>query len=194
MDRVRLVRLRGDVHVEAKRLQLLHEAVPNVDVIGLLVNPTSSVVDTITAEVRAAAHSVGRQIEMVRASTDREIEAAFVTVIKRGAGALQIGGNAFFNSRSEQLGALAARHALPAIYQDREFATAGGLITYSTSITDAFRLIGVYAGRILNGEKPGDLPVQQPTKYELIINLKAARALAIEVPMAVLLRADEVIE
>jgi putative tryptophan/tyrosine transport system substrate-binding protein len=185
---------RMSTELEAKRLALLHEAVPGAAVFGLLINPTSSVADTITEDVRAAARSAGLQIELVKASTDREIEGAIASLVERRAGALQIGGNSFFNSRSEQLGALSIRNGLPAIYQGREFTMAGGLISYGTSITDAFRLIGVYTGRILKGEKPADLPVQQPTNYELIVNLRTAKTIGIEVPTSLLLRADEVIE
>jgi len=185
---------RMSTELEAKRLELLHEAMPNVAVIGLLINPTSAVAATISDDIRAAARAVGRQVELVKASTDEEIDSALATLVERRAGALQIAGNSFFYSRSEHLGALAARHGLPAIYSGREFAMAGGLISYGTSVTDAFRLIGVYTGRILKGEKPGDRPVQQPTKYELIVNLKSAHALRVELPTSILLRADEVIE
>jgi putative ABC transport system substrate-binding protein len=183
------------VEIGPKRLELLHELVPTATVIALLINPTNPVLaEALSRDAQAAARALGLQVHVLHASTEGEIEAAFAALLKLRAGGLVIGADQFFNSRSEQLAALAFRHAVPAIYQYREFTTAGGLGSYGGSLTDACRLAGVYAGRILNGEKPEDLPVQQVTKVELIINLNTAKALGITVPLALLTRADEVIE
>ena len=184
-----------NVEVGPKQLELLHELVPTATIIALLVNPTSpNLAESTTKGVQAAARTLGLQIHVLRASSEREFEPAFATLVQQRAGALVIGTDAFFNSRSRQLAALAARHAMPSISQFRGFAVAGGLMSYGATNTDEYHLVGVYTGRILKGEKPADLPVQQATKPDLIINLKTANALGIEVPMVLLARADEVIE
>jgi putative ABC transport system substrate-binding protein len=177
-----------------KRLELLHELIPAANPIAFLVNPTNPNAETNTRDLQAAARSLGLQLDVLHASTEREINMVFATLGQRRAGALAIGTDAFFNSRSEQLGALAVQHAVPTIYQSGEFVAAGGLMSYGGSFTESYRLVGVYAGRILKGEKPADLPVQQYTKVELILNLKTAKALGLAVPLALLTRADEVIE
>jgi putative tryptophan/tyrosine transport system substrate-binding protein len=178
-----------------KRLELLSELAPRASAIALLVNPTSSVAaERITRDLQEAARAKGVQLHILKASTESEIDAAFATLVRLQAGALVVGADVFFNSRREQFVALASRHAVPAIYQGREFALAGGLITYGTSLQAVYREVGTYAGRILKGAKPADLPVQQPTKFELVINLKTAKALGLNVPPSLLARADEVIE
>jgi putative ABC transport system substrate-binding protein len=178
-----------------KLLELLHEAAPNADNIAFLMNPASVNAEFKTREAQAAAHSLGlKQLLVLTAGTATEIDSAFVTMAERRANALLIGQDVFFNNQVEQLAAMALRNKVPAIYSLREFATAGGLMSYGASLADQYRLVGVYVGRILKGEKPGDLPVQQATKVELIINLKTANALGLSVPVPLLGRADEVIE
>jgi putative ABC transport system substrate-binding protein len=181
--------------VGPKLLELLHELVPRATIIGLLSNPTTpGTEETLLRELSPAARTLGLQLHVLRASTEREFDAVFAKLAEARAGALLIGVDPFFTSRSEQLAALTLRHAVPAAYQFREFAAAGGLISYGGSRTDQYRLVGVYAGRILKGEKPADLPVQQSTKVELVINLKTAKALGLTVSNQMQLRADEVIE
>jgi putative ABC transport system substrate-binding protein len=172
----------------------LSEMVPQTSVIALLVNPNIAITEGVIREVQAAAGATGVQLPILKAGTEREIDAAFAALVQLHAGALVIGPDAFFSSRREQLVALLSRDALPAIYHLREFAAAGGLITYGASLTAVFRQAGVYTGRMLKGEKPADLPVQQPTRFELVINLKTAKALGLTVPQSILARADEVIE
>ncbi len=183
-----------NVEIGPKRLELLHEVVPTATTMALLVNPSSANAEPLSREAQAAARMLGVQLHVLHASSEGEIDAAFANVARLRAGALVIGTDAFFNARSEQLAALAVHHAVPAIFQYREFAAAGGLMSYGGSFTDDYRHAAVYAGRILKGEKPADLPVQQSTKAELIINLKAATALGLTVPLPLLGRADEVIE
>jgi putative ABC transport system substrate-binding protein len=177
-----------------KLLELLHELVPTATVMALLVNPTSPLAETLVRDAQAAARTLGLRLHVLHASIERDFDSVFAALIQLRAGALVIGADAFFTNRSEQLAALALRHAVPAIYATREFAEAGGLISYGPSIADSWRLMGIYTGRILKGEKPADLPVQQVTKVELVINLKAAKALGVTFPLTLLGRADEVIE
>ena len=184
-----------DVGLGPKRLEVLHELVPKATIIAVLVNPTDPArAETTLRDLQAAAHALGLQLHVLHASTDRDFDAVFASVAQLRAGGLVIGGEPFFNSRSEQLGALTIRHAVPTIYQFRTFAAAGGLASYGASLTDSYRQVGLYTGRILNGEKPADLPVVLATKVELIINLKTAKALGLTVPLPLLGRADEVIE
>jgi putative ABC transport system substrate-binding protein len=178
----------------AKRLELLSELIPHAQAIALLVNPNSLRAEITVRDMQEAARARGVQLPIVKAGTLSEIDVAFDSVVQSRAGALVVGSDPFFDSHREQLVALASHHAIPAMYDWREFATAGGLISYGTSLTAGYRSAGVYAGKILKGAKPGDLPVQQPTKYELIINLKTAKTLGLSVPQSLLARADEVIE
>ena len=181
--------------VGPKRLQLLYELVPTATIVGLLVNPTSPALsEAATRDLQAAARTLGVQLRVLHASAERDFDAVFSTLVQQRVGALVIVNDALFGTRVEQLASLAIRHAIPAVYQFREFAAAGGLISYGTGFIDAFRQAGVYTGRILKGEKPDDLPVQQTTKAELIINLKTAKVLGLTVPTGLLVRADEVIE
>jgi ABC-type uncharacterized transport system substrate-binding protein len=177
-----------------KRLELLSELVPQAGVIALLVNPNNPNAERIIRDVEKAARGKGLQLHILTASTAGEIDAAFGTLVQLDAGALVVGADPFFTSRGDQLVALAARHAVPAIYFGREFAAAGGLISYGPSVTGMYHQAGAYVGRILAGAKPADLPVQQPTRFELVINLKTAKTLGLTVPQTILARADEVIE
>jgi ABC-type uncharacterized transport system substrate-binding protein len=184
-----------NVEVAAKRLELLHEMVPNVTIIALLVNPTTTpLAEIMTRDLHAAARTLGLRLHVLHASSEREIDTAFATLVQLRAGALVIGTDALFNSRSEQLAALTVRHAVPAIYQYREFVSAGGLMSYGTTVVDTYRVVGVCAGRILKGERPAELPVQQATRLELIINMNTAKALGLTVPLPLSGRADELIE
>jgi len=177
-----------------KRLQVLSEVVPDAAVIDLLVNPEGAITAGATKDVEAAAHALGRQIRIHAARNEAEIAAAFAQLPQLRAQALLVMGDSFFTSRSEQVGALTLRYALPAMFSNRDFITAGGLMAYDTDRMDGYRLIGVYTGRILKGEKPADLPVQQSTKIEFLINLKTAKALGLTIPLPLLGRANEVIE
>jgi putative ABC transport system substrate-binding protein len=178
-----------------KRLEFLHELVPTAGVITLLVNPTDAVYAEVQSrEALSAAHSLGLELRVLNAGTERDFDLVFADLTHLRTGGLVIGEDAFFNSHVEQLGALTILHAVPAAYKSREFVAAGGLLSYGGSGTDAYRLAGVYTGRVLKGDKPADLPVQQPTKVELFINLKTARALGITVPLPVSGRADEILE
>jgi putative ABC transport system substrate-binding protein len=177
-----------------KRLELIRELLPAATTIGLLLNPRNAVAEIQSKDLQAAARTLGLQLRIANASTERDFDAAFATLSQEQVGGLVIGTDGFLVSQSEQLAALTVRYALPTIFQYRAFVTAGGLMSYGGSVTDSYRLSGVYTGRILKGEKPADLPVQQATKVELIINLKTARTLGITFPITLLGRADEVIE
>jgi ABC-type uncharacterized transport system substrate-binding protein len=180
--------------VGPKRLELLQELVPNVTVIGVLVNPAFPFADEETKDVLAAGRTLDKQMHIATASTEGEIDAAFATLVERQVDALVVSTDAFLLSRRGQLIALAAHHAVPVIYFEREFAADGGLMSYGSNLVDAYRQVGVYAGQILNGTKPADLPVIQPTKLELVINLKTAKVLGLKVPLTLQVAADEVIE
>jgi putative tryptophan/tyrosine transport system substrate-binding protein len=177
-----------------KELELLHELVPSAQVIAALLNPAYPSADTQLKTLQMAADTLGLQLEVLHASTDGDLDTALASFVQKRAGALVVANDAFFISRSEKLGAQTARYAVPAIFQAHEFAVAGGLASYGSRPQDTYRLAGVYAGRILKGEKPGDMPVEQATKVELVINLRTAKALGLTVPLPVLGRADEVIE
>jgi putative tryptophan/tyrosine transport system substrate-binding protein len=183
-----------NVEVGPKRLELAHEVVPAATAMALLLNPTNPNVENVFQVLQGAARTLGLQLHNLRAGNEREIDDAFATLIRLRAGALVIGSDPFFNAQYQRLATLALRNAVPTIYQLREFATAGGLMSYGASIADSYRTAGVYTGRILKGEKPADLPVQQSTRVELILNLKTAKTLGLEIPTPLLARADEVIE
>jgi len=184
-----------NIEVGPKRLELMHELLPSATSLALLVNPANpALAEPALRSAQAAAHAIGLQLHVLHASSERDFDTAFAALSQLHAGGLVIGADNFFTAKSEQLAALTVRHTVPAIYQFRQFATAGGLMSYGSSETEYYGLIGSYAGRILKGDKPADLPVQQSTKVELIINLKAARALGLTVSLPLLGRADEVIE
>jgi putative tryptophan/tyrosine transport system substrate-binding protein len=182
------------VELEPKLFELLHELVPAATVIALLVNPTSPFAETLSRDAQAAARTLGLQLHVLQASTEREFDTVFATLVQLRVGALVIGPDVLFTNGSDKLAALMLRYGLPAIYPIREFAAAGGLMSYGPSIAEGWRLMGLYTSRILKGEKPADLPVQRVTKVELVINLKAANALGVTFPLTLLGRADEVIE
>ena len=182
-----------NVELAPKRLELLHELVP-APIIGLLVNPDNRNAEIISGEVQAAAQTLGLSLHILHASTERDFDTVLAKLAELGAGGLVIGSDPFFNTQSQRLAGRLLSHALPAVYQYREFAAAGGLISYGGNITDPFRQAGAYTGRVLRGEKPAELPVVQSTKIELIINLKTAKALGVQIPDKLLAIADEVIE
>jgi putative tryptophan/tyrosine transport system substrate-binding protein len=185
---------RLSVALEPKRLELLHELMPNASVIGFLVNPLNPRTQPLVQQMREPMLSLGLSLGVLEASTEGELDAAFASAAQQGIGALLVAQEPSYNRWHEHIVALAARHRMPAMYASRIYALAGGLMTYDASVPDSMRQVGVYVGRILNGEKPADMPVVQPTKFELVINLKTAKALGINVPPILLARADEVIE
>ena len=180
--------------LRTKQLELLHELVPNASVIGMLVNSKIPASKDHIRDQQAAARALGLSLQIVEASSERDLAPAFASLADNRAGALYIDGDSLFTGLRAQLAALATQHAVPTMYDAREFAEAGGLMSYGASVTDAYRQAGIYVGRILKGEKPADLPVVQPTKYELVINLKTAKTLGLKVPTSMQLLADEVIE
>jgi len=184
-----------NVVVAPKRLEVLHDLVPNSTVMTLLVDSTEPVTaEATTSDLQAAARNLGLELHVLSASTDADLDAVFTKVIELRAGGLVVGGGAFFTARGARLGALALRYAVPTVYEGRAFVTAGGLMSYGANLADSYRLAGTYAGRVLKGEKPSDLPVQQSTKLEMFLNLKTAKVLGITVPLPLSGRADEVIE
>ena len=182
------------VTVEPKKLELLHELVPKAVVIGVLTNPRNANADTIFKDLETAADKLGLQTRLVHAATESELNAAFASLVQQRADALVVAADPFFNTRREELVMLAARYAIPSIYEWRGFAAAGGLMSYGTPISDAYRQVGVYAGRILQGATPADLPVVQPTRFEFVINMRTAKTLGLDVPLGLSARADELIE
>jgi putative ABC transport system substrate-binding protein len=177
-----------------KRQELLHDLVPAAPLVALLVDPTAAQTRSELLGVQAAANKIGQQVRIFNVSNDREIEAAFATIVDQHIGGLIVQADQFFTVRRDQLVLLTTRHAIPTIFGWREFAVTGGLMSYGTSLRAAYRQLAIYTGRILKGEKPADLPVQQATTFEMVVNLKAAKALGVTIPTAILLRADEVIE
>jgi putative tryptophan/tyrosine transport system substrate-binding protein len=177
-----------------KLLELLHELVPNAGAVGYLINPNNATSASLSRQVEVAARTTGQRVQILNASSERDFEPAFATLDEARAGGLCVQGDTFFNGRREQLVALAAHHSIPTVYAFRDYVTAGGLMSYGTSLRDAYRQVGVYAGRILNGEKPGDLAVQQSVKVELVININTAKTLGLTLPLSLIGRADEVIE
>jgi putative ABC transport system substrate-binding protein len=186
----------SDTEMAPKRLQLLHELLPAARVIALLVNPalTRPSAEAVTGEVSTAASTLGLELKVLNVTSESDIKAAFAKAVQLGAGGMVVASSAHFVGQTEHLAVLALQHALPTIYQFRRFAAAGSLVSYGSEITEAYRLAGIYTGRVLKGDKPADLPVQQATKVELIINLRTAKALGITVPNTLIGRADEVIE
>jgi len=184
----------SSLDLSPKRIEMISELVPQAKVIALLVNPNNPIAESVIRSAQEAARTKGVQLHILEAGTEREIDAAFVALLETHAGALVLSSDGLFNSRLDQLVALASRHAVPAIYDWRQFPAAGGLISYGPSRAGIFRELGIYAGKILKGAKPADLPVQQPTTFELVVNLKTASALGLTVPPSILSRADEVIE
>jgi len=182
------------LEIETKRLELLHELAPSSSSLAILLNPSSAQAQTREREAQRAARVIGRQVLILKAGTGHEIEGAFATLVRERAGALLVGGDSFFNTQATLFVVLTARHSIPTVYPFKSFVDAGGLMSYGASLLDAYRQTGVYTGRVLKGEKPGDLPIAQPTKFELVINLKTARAVGIVIPPTLLARADEVIE
>ena len=178
----------------AKRLEILREVVPRAELIAMLVNPNSPIADDQIRDGQEAARALGRQIYLLKVSNEDDFERAFATLVQMQIGALLVSADPFFNSRRHQIVALAARYAIPTIYEFRQYAEAGGLMSYGTSLTDGYRQVGIYAGKILKGVHPADLPVQQSVKVELVLNLKTAKALGLTLPITLLGRADEVIE
>jgi putative ABC transport system substrate-binding protein len=182
------------VELETKRLEMLRELVPGAALIAMLVNPSNAQTETQSRELQRAARAVGQQILLLSASNEHELEAAFATLVRERAAALLVGADTFFTSQPTLFVVLTARHAIPAIYPWKSYVDAGGLMSYGASLLDAYRLTGVYTGRVLKGEKPADMPILQPTKFELVINLKTANAIGLTVPPTLIARADEVIE
>jgi putative ABC transport system substrate-binding protein len=180
--------------METKRLALLHETVPQVGLIAVLLNPDDPIPEVQSREVNEAGRTLGQRLQIQHASTDRDLDLAFAAFVQAGAGALLVTADPLFNTKREKIIALATSHKLPAISDVREFAQSGGLMSYGTSLSDAFRQVGIYTGQILKGAKPADLPVLQASKFEFVINLKSAKNLGLEVPASLLARADELIE
>jgi putative tryptophan/tyrosine transport system substrate-binding protein len=183
-----------EVELTPKRMELLHELAPAAKVIAILVNPTNRNAESQSRDLQMAARTLGLQAHVLHARSERDFDSVFASLLQLKAGALAIGSDPVFTNRSEQLAALTVRHSVPAVYEDREFVAAGGLMSYGGSIADCYRLAGVYTGRILKGEKPADLPVQQSTKIELVVNLKTAKTIGLTIPETLLATADEVIQ